>query len=215
MGALSIPGKRRLWGESVKRLIDITFSIAALLTLSPLVTVLFFAIKIDSAGPAFFLQRRISKDGTVFTIIKFRTMYHSKLNQLIGSGEVGTDGLASSFSRYQVTTPGDSRVTRVGAVLRRVHLDEIPQFVNVILGDMSLVGPRPDVPAQEADYTPRYWKARHKVRPGITGLAQVQATISPRRRLASDIFYVRRNSIIMDFWIMKKTIEKVCRRSSF
>ena len=109
---------------------------------------------------------------------------------------------------YKTTVNNDPRITRVGNVLRKFHLDELPQFYNVLIGDMSIVGPRPDVPAQKADYTSSQWIRRHKVKPGVSGLSQIYSShkkYSHNLRIALDIKYTKRNNLIMDINIILHT----------
>jgi lipopolysaccharide/colanic/teichoic acid biosynthesis glycosyltransferase len=112
------------------------------------------------------------------------------------------------------TQEGDHRITKVGRFLRKTSLDELPQLVNVLTGDMSLVGPRPDTPKQEADYTPDEWEARHRVRPGITGLAQatLRSAATPEERIAADLDYARNPSLARDMRILAMTAKQVIGR---
>ena len=139
----------------VKRLFDIVFSVLMLILLLPIFFLVGLAVFLDDGFPVFFLQDRVGRDGRVFVIFKFRSMiYHAR-----------------HFGDYS-TINRDPRITHVGRFIRRTSLDEIPQLLNVLRGDMSLVGPRPDVPEQVGLYSELDWTLRHKVRPGITGLAQ-------------------------------------------
>ncbi len=164
-------------------------SAAALIVLLPIMLIIVVAIRAESSGPALFRQIRVGRGGARFEILKFRSM------------RVGSD-------RYgHRTDANDTRITRVGKVIRRTSLDELPQLWNVLRGDMSIVGPRPDVPAQEAEYTSAQWEARHGVRPGITGLAQVngRSAMSPEERIALDLSYVRRHGLLVDLKIIIRT----------
>ena len=141
----------------LKRAFDVFFSLGALLVLSPLLVVVAVAIKLDSAGPVFFRQWRVGRAGREFEIFKFRTM---------------SDG---AHARGPAITVGDDRrITAVGAFLRKYKIDEFPQFINVVIGDMSVVGPRPEVPRYVALYPPQTRELVLSVRPGITDLASIE-----------------------------------------
>jgi len=173
---------RHRWYLSCKRLAD--FVLAALLTV-PAVPLIFLAallVKLTSRGPALYTQTRVGENGRLFTIWKIRSMVHN----------------CESLTGPRWSIPGDPRVTRIGAFLRASHLDELPQLLNVLRGEMSLIGPRPErpefVPELEREL-PGYWQ-RLGVRPGVTGLAQVQLPpdsdlTSVRRKLAHDLYYIR------------------------
>jgi lipopolysaccharide/colanic/teichoic acid biosynthesis glycosyltransferase len=174
----------------VPRAFDLIVASIALAILSPLLLITAVAIKLGSRGPVFYRQRRIGKDGREFEMLKLRTMVE-------GSDPVGY-GTA--------VTRDDPRVTRIGRFLRRTSLDEVPNLVNVLRGEMAVVGPRPTIPAQVDDYTPRQ-RRRHEVRPGITGWAQVQgrAGIPWEERIELDIEYVERRRVGLDLRILAKT----------
>ena len=178
-------------GDSLKRLIDILVASAASILLFPLLIIVAGLIKATSEGPVLFIQERVGHGCRCFMIYKFRTMVVD----------------AEKTGGYQ-TQQGDPRVTRVGRFLRRSSIDELPQLLNVIKGEMSLVGPRPDTPMQQANYLPRDWVKRHTVRPGITGLAQVvlRSSGSPAERLRLDLEYVERHTITMDLKLAVKTL---------
>ena len=139
----------------MKRIIDIFFSILGIILLFPIFIFLSFLIKNDSKGPVFFIQERVGRDGKIFKIIKFRTM----------------DTI--QYSNSKVSVKGDARVTKIGVLLRRYKLDELPELINVLLGHMSFVGPRPDVPGY-ADKLVGYNRNILKLRPGITGPASLK-----------------------------------------
>jgi lipopolysaccharide/colanic/teichoic acid biosynthesis glycosyltransferase len=181
------------WYPRVKAIVD--FLLAALLTVPALPMVLFaaLAVKLTSRGPVFYTQTRVGKGGRLFSIIKLRTMFFN----------------CESLTGPRWCVPGDSRITVVGYVLRKTHLDELPQLVNVLRGEMSLIGPRPERPEFIPDLEralPTY-RQRLNVRPGVTGLAQVQLAPdtdieSVRRKLAHDLFYVRRLGPWMDLRLL-------------
>lgn len=173
------------------RILDIAIALVALIVLSPVLLVAAVAIKLSSRGPVIYRQRRVGLGGEEFEMLKLRTM-------VAGSDPVGVG---------TVVTRDDPRVTTTGRVLRRTSLDEIPNLVNVLRGEMAIVGPRPTIPAQVIDYTPRQHR-RHEVRPGITGWAQVQgrAGIPWEQRIELDIDYVDRRSAALDARILAKTL---------
>jgi lipopolysaccharide/colanic/teichoic acid biosynthesis glycosyltransferase len=172
------------------RLVDLVVASVALLFCSPLLAAAVIAIRLDSRGPAIYQQRRVGKDGRVFELLKLRTMVE-------GSDPVGVG---------TVVTRDDPRVTRVGRLLRRFSLDEIPNLINVLRGEMSIVGPRPTIKAQVVDYTPRQ-RRRLEVKPGITGWAQVngRAGIPWEERIELDVWYVENRSPGVDLKIMLRT----------
>jgi len=187
-----------------KRTFDVVAASLALLFFAPLFVAIAIAIKATSPGPVFFRQQRYGYRNRPFRIYKFRSM----------------DATRGDPSGTRQTVPGDARVTRVGRVLRSTSLDEIPQLINVIKGDMSLVGPRPHVPGMLAanmlyeDLVPYYFQ-RHTARPGITGLAQVSgcrgSTLDPRlaiARIDHDLDYIATWSLRMDVVIIFRTIRR-------
>jgi lipopolysaccharide/colanic/teichoic acid biosynthesis glycosyltransferase len=187
-----------------KRLFDVAVASAALLFFAPLLIAVAIAIKVTSPGPVLFHQYRYGYRNRFFKIYKFRSMR--------------TDACDAAGVRQ--TVRGDSRVTPIGKILRKTSLDEIPQLINVIKGDMSLVGPRPHVPGMLAanlpyeDLVPYYFQ-RHIARPGITGLAQVSgcrgSTIEPNRaisRIDYDLDYIEKWSLRMDIMIIARTIRR-------
>jgi len=185
----------------VKRLVDILIASVALLLVGPLMLMVALAIKLDSRGPVIFKQRRYGLDGEEIVVYKFRSM------------TVTEDGDAS----YRQVQRGDSRVTRVGAFIRKTSLDELPQFINVLQGRMSVVGPRPHVRAVNERYRGQIpgYMLRHKVRPGIIGWAQIHGlrggddleTMS--RRIEADLHYLRNWSLWMDLRIIARTVTVV------
>lgn len=182
------------WNRSLKRIIDITVSLLTLFILFPFLIIIAILIKIDSSGSIIFSQERVGKDKHLFKIYKFRTMR--------------TD--AEKNTGPVLALKDDERITKLGRFLRHTRIDEIPQCFNVLLGQMSLVGPRPErlfFVEQFNAAIPGYAK-RFKVRPGITGLAQVNADydISPKNKLKYDLLYIKNYSLILDFKLMLKTL---------
>jgi lipopolysaccharide/colanic/teichoic acid biosynthesis glycosyltransferase len=173
------------------RPLDLLIAALALALFSPLLLAAAIAIKLTSSGPVIYRQRRIGLGGREFEMWKLRTM-------VAGSDPVGVG---------RVVYRDDPRVTAPGRLLRRTSLDEIPNLVNVLRGEMAIVGPRPTIPAQVASYTARQ-KRRHEVLPGITGWAQVQgrAGIPWEERIELDVWYVDHRSPALDFRILAKTI---------
>jgi sugar transferase (PEP-CTERM system associated) len=198
-------GFRRQAGlESLKRLFDIAVASAGLLLASPLLAVLAAAIKLTEGGPVLYSQVRVGKDGRTFTLYKFRSMRPD--------AEAETGPIWS--------TAGDPRVTRLGRSLRRTRLDELPQLWNVLRGDMSIVGPRPERPEFVANLTKEipYYSQRHAVRPGVTGWAQVRHTYAATvedslQKLQYDLFYIKHLSLAFDVFIVLETIKTVLVRS--
>jgi lipopolysaccharide/colanic/teichoic acid biosynthesis glycosyltransferase len=172
------------------RLLDIAIALVVLLLLSPVLLIAAITIKLGSRGPVFYRQRRVGLDGREFEMLKLRTM-------VPGSDPIGVG---------TVVTRDDPRVTRAGRFLRRTSLDEIPNLINVLRGEMAIVGPRPTIPAQVADYTPRQHR-RHEVRPGISGWAQVRgrAGIPWEDRIELDLYYVENRGLGLDLRILART----------
>ena len=186
------PPARRLgwWPGWPKRAFDLVAASVGLIVLAPLLGVTALAIRLALGGPVIFAQRRPGRHGRPFVLYKFRTM----------SGARGADG---------GLLPDRERLTRLGRLLRRTSLDELPELVNVIRGDMSLVGPRPLL----MEYLPRYTREqarRHDVRPGITGWAQLNGrnTLPWERRFELDVWYVEHQSLRLDVWILLLTVWK-------
>ena len=181
----------------VKVVIDTLAGSMLLAVLSPVLAIIAIAIKLDSRGPVLYRQERVGQSGQTFRVMKFRTMIP------------GADQLGAGMK----VAHGDSRITRVGSLLRRASLDELPQLFNIVRGDMSLVGPRPTFPAQAARYTARQRK-RLVVKPGLTGWAQVHGrnSISWSERIEYDIWYVENWSLPLDCLIILKTPRAVLDR---
>ena len=188
--------------KKIKRAFDISISLIGLIILLPLMIIIYFLIKIETKGNGFFLQDRLGENGKVFKIFKFRTMVQNA--EKIGSGIY--------------TNETDSRITKVGNFLRKTSLDELPQLINVLKGDMSIVGPRPPVtyhPYKFEDY-PSEKKRRFDVKPGITGLAQVTGrnSLSWDERIEIDIKYVENMSFYYDLKIILMTVLSVLKKES-
>lgn len=202
--------------RTAKRSMDITVAVVGLICTSPIMIAIAAAIRWESEGPALFRQRRIGLGGRPFTMLKFRTMhagadedahrrYVERLLQRAG-GDPAT----------WVPLKIDPRVTRVGGFLRRTHLDELPQLMNVLRGDMSVVGPRPPIPYEVELYAP--WHLRRlSVIPGLTGLWQVRGwgRLSFDEGVALDLAYVEKRSFMADVRIVVQTIWQIVRRRQF
>jgi lipopolysaccharide/colanic/teichoic acid biosynthesis glycosyltransferase len=174
----------------VNRALDLAGASLGLVLASPFLAAAAIAIKLDGRGPVLYRQQRVGKDGREFELVKLRTM-------VVGAERQGA-GWAVDH--------GDSRITRVGSVLRRVSLDEVPQLWNVVRGEMSLIGPRPTLAYQVEQYTP-HQRRRLDVRPGITGWAQVQgrASLPWEERIELDVWYVEHRSPLLDLKILART----------
>lgn len=192
------------------RIFDIIFSLILILFFSPLFIIISLILIIDNTGPLFYVQKRVTKDQKLFRFIKFRSMKNS-YNSNSGDHEeylsMGLDKLKSIRNQYKTTKYNDSRVTSFGKILRKTSLDEIPQFYCVLIGNMSLVGPRPDPPIQRADYEPEIWISRCKVKSGITGLSQIngRSSSSLDQRIKNDIYWAENKSIFLYIKILLKT----------
>jgi Undecaprenyl-phosphate glucose phosphotransferase len=186
------------WRLTVKRVVDAVGSAVGLVLLSPLMMLLAILIKLESAGPVFYTQERMGLDGKSFMMLKFRSMRADAEAQ---TGPVWA-------------TPDDDRRTRLGAFIRRVSIDELPQLINVLIGDMSLVGPRPERPVfveQFKQTIPRYMD-RHREKAGITGWAQVnglRGDTSIIERTKYDLWYTENWSLALDFRILARTISNI------
>ena len=183
--------------RAVKRFLDVTASFLGLVLLSPLLLAVSMLIKIDSRGPVIFRQTRIGRNGKVFEIYKFRSM-------CVGAEKTGS-GVYSG--------KGDARVTRIGKILRATSIDELPQLLNILKGEMSFVGPRPPLtyhPWKYEEYTD-FQKRMFEVRPGITGWAQVNGRkdVEWHKRIELNVWYVDHMSLLLDIKIMFMTAFKV------
>lgn len=187
------------------RIFDFLSSLSALIILSPLFIVLSIIIKLTSKGPIFYLDTRVGKNKINFKMLKFRSM---KIN------------LQNSDNWF--TQENDPRITKIGSFLRKTSLDELPQLINVLKGDMSLVGPRPESPFSKDSYDEFYWEKVHNVKPGITGLAQIngRSNLKLQRKMEFDIEYVDKfnsfsnfKSLVYNIEILLKTVKIVLIKS--
>jgi len=198
----------------IKRFFDYFGSLLILIILSPVLLITSITILTFDGKPILFKQIRVGKNGIKFTLYKFRSMKFSNIYSGIGSIE-NSESALEARGRFKVTSINDKRITRVGKFIRASHIDELPQLYNVLKGDMSLIGPRPDVPAQIADYEKKDWDERISVLPGITGFSQVKFTNSNEERTKNDLFYIQNISFENDLKILLMTIIKVLKMNSF
>ncbi len=197
----------RGWERLTKRILDLLIAVSAIILLAPILLVIAVAVRLDSKGPALFRQRRVGFDNREFLIFKFRTM------QALDDGE-----------RIVQARRGDSRVTRMGRFLRRSSLDELPQLLNVIRGDMSLVGPRPHAVAHHDQYGALIssYALRHHVKPGLTGMAQIRGLrgetrqlTQMERRIEQDLWYIGHWSLALDLMILARTCLVLLRGDAY
>lgn len=190
----------------IKRLFDLVVSALLLIVLSPVMLLITLLVKLDTPGPVLFRQRRVGEGGRLFWMVKFRSMVAEAEQEEIRLLRKTGDG-QPLFTK----TPDDSRITPVGRFLRRTSLDELPQFFNVLKGEMSLVGPRPELPWLVEQYEP-WQRKRFAVPQGMTGWWQINGRMqraTPRQRLEDDLFYIRNYSLWLDLRILWKTIKAV------
>lgn len=186
-----------LYSVFFKNLIDRLVGLIGTIISFPIVLFIIILIKLESRGPGIFKQIRVGKNTRNFNIYKLRTMTYNPSN-------------TGSYFTHQ----NDTRITRIGKILRITSLDELPQFWNLLLGDMSLIGPRPDLPIQKTNYTNDEWSHRHKIKPGITGLAQAikRSNCTEKQRKRLDFFYVNNINVFLDCYIVLKTFKILIRR---
>ncbi|PJE29216.1 polymer biosynthesis protein, WecB/TagA/CpsF family [Pseudooceanicola antarcticus] len=191
-------------GDTARRVFDVTVSAAALIILAPILLLTALAIRLESGGPVLFRQTRVGKDGTPFTMLKFRSMYPD--------AEARRAALLATSDREGICfkSRNDPRITRVGRILRRLSIDELAQILNVLKGDMSIVGPRPALPEEVAAY-PERAMGRLEVKPGLTGLWQVsgRAEIGFDKMIDMDLAYIRSRSLLLDTLLLALTARAV------
>jgi lipopolysaccharide/colanic/teichoic acid biosynthesis glycosyltransferase len=202
----------KAWERPARRSVDILIAGTALLVLAPLMVIIGVAIKLTSPGPVLFTQRRVGLARQPFSFYKFRTMRvggdDTALREMIARELQGDD----TSSRGSRKLDGDGRITRIGSLLRRTSMDELPQLINVLRGDMTLVGPRPCL-EWEAEMFPAEFEERFAVRPGLTGLWQVsgRSTVGTLDMLHLDVCYVRQHTLRGDVAILVRTLPVVLR----
>ena len=196
----------------IKRIIDCCLSLASIFLLAPILLVVSVAIKLDTRGPVIFGQKRVGLAGRVFECYKFRSMYYGA-DQTAHQNHIHafTEGRLNEEQSFKMKD--DPRITPVGRILRRTSLDELPQLLNVLLGHMSLVGPRP-LPEYEVDLHNLWHTERLSVLPGITGLWQVEgrSRVSYDEQIRLDIRYIHNYSLLLDLKILLKTIPAALSR---
>jgi lipopolysaccharide/colanic/teichoic acid biosynthesis glycosyltransferase len=204
------PGKPLAY-YAVKRAVDILVGVLGLVVTLPLMLILAIIIRLDSPGPIIFRQYRLGENGQPFRFYKFRTMW-------VDARERHPELYAYRYSDTQIRSMyfkvlDDPRLTRFGAHLRKTSLDELPNLLNVVLGDMTLVGPRPELPEMLAYYTQQQLM-KFSVKPGVTGLAQVtgRAVLRFQETIASDLEYCARRSLRFDFLILCRTVTTIIQR---
>ena len=203
--------KRRWWiltitmASGLKRLVDLVGSIFALIVFSPIFLGTALAIKLEDRGPVFYRQTRVGRNGHLFGMWKFRSM-------VVNADAIKDQILEQNKHKDGVTfkMKDDPRITKVGKWIRKLSLDEFPQFYNVLCGDMSLVGPRPPVPREVAEYKALHLR-RLRVRPGITCIWQVsgRSEIDFEGQVRLDLQYIQAESLLKDIWILIKTVPAV------
>jgi lipopolysaccharide/colanic/teichoic acid biosynthesis glycosyltransferase len=211
--AAAEPARQSRSVEIACRVLDVLGAACGLVLLAPLMLVIAIAIRLESPGPVVFRQRRVGRSLRPFTVCKFRTMRRGVSNEVhkqfvlsLIAGEQPTD----ADGQPQFKLSADDRVTRVGRILRRSSLDELPQLWNVLRGEMSLVGPRPPISYEVENYPP-HWFERFAVKPGVTGLWQVngRSQLPLKEMIELDVEYVRRRSVWLNLWILVRTIPAV------
>ncbi len=202
--------KSKLFYSTIKRIVDIVFSLIAIILVSPLLLITAIAVVLDNGFPILFCQPRTGYKNKPFTIYKFRTM-RKKLDQDIS---FEPNKIPDDFV-FKTAGGNDANYTRIGGFLRKWSLDELPQFFNVLEGNMSIVGPRPELIEITKCYDDNQ-KLRLEVKPGITGLAQVtgRSRLTHKEKIAADLEYYRNASIMMDIKIMFMTVVKVLAKQN-
>ena len=196
--------------EFLKRNLDILFALLMIILLSPLLILIYLLILFLDNGPVIFKQLRVGKNGKCFTIYKFRTMKYVKDYKFDGLiNELSKETLVKAREKFKTTKRNDPRISKIGKLIRPIHFDELPQLINVIKGDMSFVGPGPDVPVQKVDYPENFWKMRISLKPGITGLAQIYQCKELMERNILDRLYLRKRSFLFDLYILIRTFLKL------
>ena len=198
--------KSRFMYHSIKRIFDFMAAICGVIILSPVMLVIAIVIKVEDHGPVFYKQVRVGKNGKTFKMYKFRSMFVNA-DQMLAKLKEQNDVEGPMFKMRD-----DPRVTKIGHFIRKHSLDELPQFLNVIKGDMSLVGPRPPLPSEVAEYSD-YDKQRLYVTPGCTGLWQAteRNEVGFNEMVQLDIQYIQRASFMFDLWIIWKTVEIIIK----
>jgi len=192
------------------RLFDIYFSLLAVIVFSPILLLTSLFLIFETGFPVLFFQTRIGKNCKKFKIIKFRSMYFDR-NRNLGENLANNSSNQNNETIYLTTQKNDERITSVGKIIRKFSIDELPQLFNVLIGDMSIVGPRPDTPVQIKNYNLIDWEKRHLIRPGITGLAQIngRSSLNFDQRLSYDLELVKTISLRVYFDVILRTFSSV------
>lgn len=195
----------RTISKNLKRIFDIIFSITGMILFIPFIIIVSILIKLESKGPVFYRQQRIGENGKLFTYLKFRTMYVDA--DITLQREYLKEILSRGKEQPLYKLVDDPKITKVGKILRKTSFDELPQFINIFMGDMSIVGPHPLIP-YELDISREIPKERLKVKPGITGLWQTsgRGDVTFDDMIKMDIEYIKNQSLLLDLKIMLKTI---------
>lgn len=205
-----VPSKRTRGLDFACRVLDVTLAAVLLVVLLPLMLLIALAIRVDSGGPVLFTQRRLGQSLRPFMVLKFRTMANGAshdVHRAFVRKLIAGDEPAQVAGKPRFKLASDDRVTRVGRILRRTSLDELPQLWNALRGEMSLVGPRPPIP-YEVEHYPAHWFKRFTVKPGLTGLWQVsgRSELTMEQMISLDAEYVERRSLWLNLWILLRTI---------
>ncbi len=207
---VAIQGNRSRLYLAAKRVIDLLVAVPALVLAAPIIGLLALAIRLESKGPAVFRQQRVGADGRVFTFYKFRTMYVDAKERFpeLYDYDFETSELSTRYYKHA----NDPRNTRLGALIRQTTLDELPNLFNVVKGDSSLVGPRPELPEMIRHYQPSQL-VKFTVKPGLTGLAACTGrnTLTIDEQIRADVEYVAGQSMKMDLWIMGETAKMILK----
>ncbi len=195
---------KRTSSKAIKRFFDVVFSLAVLLFAFPIFLILALLVKLSSAGPVFYIQERVGRDYRRFGCIKFRTMY-SEADDLLENLLASSTSMRIEYER-DFKLKKDPRITPLGLFLRRSSLDELPQFINILRGEMSVVGPRPIV-AKEIERYGASMDSVASVRPGLTGLWQVSGrnNLSYKRRVELDLIYAKHRTFLLDIKVIIRT----------
>ena len=194
----------------LKIFFDYIFALFILIFLLPFLILLSLIILLVDGKPLFFVQNRVGINGKIFKILKFRTMINNNHSNFARDVlDLNNEDLAKVRLKYKTVDINDKRITNLGKILRKIHIDEIPQIINVLKGDMSFVGPRPDSPVQKNDYTLLEWNQRISVKPGITGLAQLHTCFLLKERTYYDLIYTNKINFFLDISIFFRTILKI------
>lgn len=207
---IMVQGSQSVLYRMCKRMIDLVVAVPLLVLAAPIIGLMSLAIRLESKGPAVFRQQRVGADGQVFTFYKFRTMYVDAKERFpdLYDYDFETSELSSRYYKHA----NDPRNTRLGALIRQTTLDELPNLFNVVKGDTSLVGPRPELPEMIRHYQPSQL-VKFTVKPGLTGLAACTGrnTLTIDEQIRADVEYVAGQSMKMDLWIMAETAKMIVK----